>query len=314
MNAHAKASKLDTEKLLKLRALMERGATEGERAAARSRAEVLAAKAGLTLSAALSTLDATPAPQPSSFFAGFDDWMEAKEPGYKAREAVRRAEKEAKRRARCKELLALYGSVDAVFEPTPLEAALRDALEPLMDPANTLWGYRGFSFRAGPTPEMWVAMRAAVSMPSTVQEAWAAYQAKEELIEHRIAFSPDYTSWQWEDAWSSALEHLLDNLRDPSVEGISARLKWLEHRANHEMVPDPDQERALVASLQADFAAFVQSGQSAPQRPADRRATVLDLLRAGLALSDREIARRAGVSPQTVGNIRKRHTNQETAA
>lgn len=75
--------------------------------------------------------------------------MEAKEPGWRAREAQRRAAKEAARLARCKELLAEYGSEDAVFAPTTIEAALRDALSHLEEPENTLWGYRGFRYIDG---------------------------------------------------------------------------------------------------------------------------------------------------------------------
>jgi DNA-binding NarL/FixJ family response regulator len=40
------------------------------------------------------------------------------------------------------------------------------------------------------------------------------------------------------------------------------------------------------------------------QTPKDRRAEVLRLLRTG-GLADREIARRLGVSPQIVGNVRR---------
>lgn len=278
------------------------------------------AKAGMTIAAALSILDAQDKHQASNPFTttnpfqDFGDWMEAKEPGWKAREAARRSEKEAKRLARCKELLEEYGSEDAVFAPTETEAALRDALAHLADPDNLIYPYRGFSFCKGPTLDMWQAMRAAVRVPDTVAEAWAAYQAHEARTDARCAFCPDYTSWEWEEAWRSGLEYLLNHLRSPTAEGIAARLAWLEHRANQDMAPDPEQERVLVASLQADFSAFVQSGQVTPQRPADRRAAVLDLLRAGHCLSDREIARRVGVSPQTVGNIRKRHATQEAAA
>ncbi|SMO69724.1 Homeodomain-like domain-containing protein [Paracoccus laeviglucosivorans] len=61
----------------------------------------------------------------------------------------------------------------------------------------------------------------------------------------------------------------------------------------------------LVASPQADFAAFVQSGQHTRQCPARSRFAVLDLLAAAPGLSDREIARRVECSPQTVGYIRR---------
>lgn len=54
------ASTLDTAKLAKVRALMDSGATEGERAAARRKAEAIAKAAGMTLDAVLSMLDAHP--------------------------------------------------------------------------------------------------------------------------------------------------------------------------------------------------------------------------------------------------------------
>lgn len=49
------ASTLDTDKLRKVRELMDRGATAGEQASARAKAERLAAQAGMTLQQALST-------------------------------------------------------------------------------------------------------------------------------------------------------------------------------------------------------------------------------------------------------------------
>ncbi|WP_206612684.1 helix-turn-helix domain-containing protein [Paenirhodobacter populi] len=311
------ASTLDMEKLRKVRALMDGGKTPGERASAKAKATAIAARAGLTLKAALSRLDAPAPPQPGNIFAGFDDWMEEREPGYKVREAARRAQREAERLARCRELLAVYGSEDAVFAPTDLEAALRDALAPLTDEGNTLWGYRDFSFIAGPTPEMWQAMRAAVSVPETVQEAWAAHVEHEALAAARYAFCPDYTPWEWESAWCSALEYLLDNLRTPTAEGITARLEWMDFLANRDFARGIDPDKAMIAALKADFATFsasVQSGhvqsamqdESQPQRSADRATTVRAMLAAEPGLSDREIARRVGCSPQTVGNWRRR--------
>ncbi|WP_232847450.1 hypothetical protein [Xanthobacter oligotrophicus] len=82
----------DIEKLRKVRGLMTGGATEGERAAARSRAEAIAKAAGLTLAEAMSKLDtAPPPPTARSIFDGFDDWMEAKEPGWRAEQAAWRS-------------------------------------------------------------------------------------------------------------------------------------------------------------------------------------------------------------------------------
>jgi hypothetical protein len=300
------ASTLDTGKLRKVRELMDRGATAGEQAAARAKAERLAAQAGMTLQQALSTLDTSPSASPArNIFAGFDDWMESREPGYKARLAAERAERERKRLARCRELLRQYGSEDAVFAPTAIEEALRVALEPLNDPENHLWGYQGYS-GGNLTPAMWEAVRGAVRVPETVQEAWAAYQAHEARQDDRCAFFPDYTPHQWVEVWRDALEHLLDNLRTPSAEGIKARLAWMREVANLGHARDMHRDIELIDALETDFTSFAVPVQTGHRSTATKTAQVRDLLCADPGLSDREIARRAGVSPQTVGNWRRR--------
>lgn len=156
----SQASRLDIGKLRKLQALARGGKTEGERQAARRRAEKLAAKAGMPLQQALSKLDGphTQA-RPASFFEGWDDWMEDRDPGWKARKAARKADQEEKRLSRCRNLLDAFGSEDAVFAEAPEETKLRV------------------------TPDQ-------VPLPQTVQEAWAEYQRWEEQIEMRCAFFP----------------------------------------------------------------------------------------------------------------------------
>ncbi len=300
------ASTLDTDKLRKVRGLMDRGATAGEQAAARAKAERIAQQAGMTLQQALSTLDSTPsAAQSRNPFAGFDDWMESREPGYKARTAAERAEKERKRLDRRQELLRQYGSEDAVFAPTAIEDAVRAALEPLEDPANHMWGYQEYS-GGKLTTAMWEALRGAVRVPETVQEAWAAYQAHEARQDDRCAFCPDYTPYQWEEVWRDALGHLLDNLRTPSAEGIKARLMWVREVANLGYARDMCRDIDLIDALEADFHAFAASVQSGRRTAGDKAAQVRGLLGSNPGLSDREIARRAGVSPQTVGNWRRK--------
>ena len=127
------ASKLDTAKFQKVCALMRDGATEGERAAAKHRAETMAAKAGMTLQEAVSNLDAATTSKPASFFDGFDDWMEEKEPGWKAERAERDAERERERYEIRQEALKEFGSEDAVFAENDRERLLRETLEPLAD-------------------------------------------------------------------------------------------------------------------------------------------------------------------------------------
>lgn len=191
-----------------------------------------------------------------NFFAGFDDWMEEKEPGWKAKKAAEREDREVMRLARCRELLAEYGSEDAVFALTSREDALRHAL--LRFSEDSVWGYRGWK-TGRPTLEMWNAMRSAWPIPTTVREAWSEHQAMEKLQDDRCAFSPDYTPHEWEEAWRGALEWLLDNLRDPTAEGITARIEWLVTLANREWTRDIHHDIALATALREDFARFAKS-------------------------------------------------------
>ncbi len=297
-------STLDMDKLRKVRALMTRGATAGERQAARTKAEAVAARAGMTLGEALSRLD-TPAPAASAdFFAGFDDWMEACEPGWKAAKAARLSERERRRLARCRELLAEFGGEEAVFAETEPERRLRLALEPLEADWHGLESY-GDWISGEPTPAMWEAIGRACPLPACISAVWAELGAWEALVDARIAFVPDYDAPPCIRARQAALEHLMDTLPAPSVEGLRARLAWLAHLNAREMTRDGKTDAALIATLCADFEAVAGDVQSGRRSAADKAAAVRALLRAEPALSDREIARRVGVSPQTVGNWRR---------
>ncbi|NPD15763.1 hypothetical protein HOY34_11170 [Xinfangfangia sp. D13-10-4-6] len=312
MNAHA--STLDTDKLRKFKALMEGGKTLGERQAAKRKAETLATRAGLTLWQAMSKLDApvgivrTASPSFADIFGAMEDEEERKNPGHKARQAKERAEKEAKRRARCDALAAQYGSLEAVFEDTEIEAALREALAHLEDPANRIWGYE--DYRANePTPAMWEAIRAAVHVPTTLPELLALHRAQEALGTDRYTVDDHWTPGHWSEAWRGALEHLLDTLADPTAEGVAARIDWMLDLAKRDFSRGAERDEVVLAALKADFAILsvsVQTGQPQPQTETQRRAAVLDLLRQHFELTDREIARRTGVSPTTVGKQRRK--------
>lgn len=298
------ASPLDLDKLRKVRALMTGGATAGERQAARTQAEAVATRAGMTLADALSKLDARAPASSANFFAGFDDWMEAREPGWKAAKAERLSERERKRLARCRELLAEFGSEEAVFAETEAERRLRLALEPL----EARWhGMDNGDWISGePTPAMWEAIGRACPLPACISAVWAELGAWEALVEARCAFIPDYDAPACIRARQAALEHLMDTLPAPSVEGLRARLAWLAHLNARETTRDVKADAALIATLRADFEAVAGGVQSGRRGTAEKAAEVRALLRSELGLSDREIARRVGVSPQTVGNWRRR--------
>ncbi|MUJ35083.1 winged helix-turn-helix domain-containing protein, partial [Brucella abortus] len=130
MNIHA--SNLDIEKFRKVYALVTGGATDGERVAAQARARKIAERAGMSLNDAVSQLDSQPKPKPANFFEGFADWMEEKEPGYKAkraREVVEREQRYASRRA---EILKQFGTAKAFLDPTPNERLILKAAEPFI--------------------------------------------------------------------------------------------------------------------------------------------------------------------------------------
>lgn len=272
----SQASKLDTEKLRKLRALMQGGKTEGERIAAKSRAEALAVKSGMTLSEALSKLDAPDIPpRPKSMYEHFVDRMEECEPGWKARRAAKEAEREAKPLVRCRELLKEFGSEEAVFAETPEEAMLMSALHSL-------------------------------PLPETVPDAWNEYQRWETLTDNRCAFEPYYSNSKAVHSRLNQLEHLLDTLPSPNIEGIRARMEWLVFVSRGEFLRREGSDASLASALLADFDSLVGAVQFGHRRSPERRAQIWALLRIRPKLSDREIARRVGCSPQTVGNIRRR--------
>jgi hypothetical protein len=264
----------------------------------------------MTLNAALSKLDA-PANGPTlmDMFAGFDDRMEEREPGYKARKAAERTEKERKRLARCKELLAQYGSEEAIFAETPVEVALREALAPLACKTRGFDTYRDY-WSGKPTPAMWEAIESVCETPTTVQDALAEFMEWERLSNDRYTFDEYHEDGPHIRARQDMLEYLMDTLETPTCEGILARLDWLAHTQSLGHSRDSEKDEAWLASMRRDFEAFAATTKTKPdQKPAtqaQRAALVRDLINSGESLSDREIARRAHVSPQTVGNWRRR--------
>lgn len=111
---------LDAERFAKVWKLANNGATEGERAAARSRAEAMASSAGLSLADAVARhFDSAPTRPDNPFYAFFNS------PEMRA-ERAERARRDAIKRDR---VLREYGSVRALFDPTPWEIALRKAVE-----------------------------------------------------------------------------------------------------------------------------------------------------------------------------------------
>lgn len=326
---------LDTDLLSKVRALMDGGATEGEREAAKSRAEALAKKAGMTLPEALSKLDEVEATR--SMADAFNDFFNS--PDMRRQ----RAEAEAKRAANRKRLLKIFGSEEAIFAETERERLLRVTLEPLAnyrkyDGAVGLdgkWtetretyvnGYAGW-ICGRPPAALRQALNEAYPLPVTVTAAWAEYQEWENLMDARCAFSPDQDIPIWVRARQAALSSILDTYSEPTPEGLRARFNWMHFHISRQICRDNKEESDTITALRLDFEMAMMdigntpagSGANAASAEAtstpvhferrtnaQKRTDVLSMLDERPDLSDREIARRTGVSPQTVNTWRRK--------
>ena len=115
-------------------------------------------------------------------FARFDDAMEAEEPGYKARRAQERRERERQWAEYRFAVIAKYGSEDAAKGPTPIEQTIDAAVEPLRrgvregtQAVESLDGWhRLLSTREAPD-RVRRAVEQAWPMPGTISAAKAEY-------------------------------------------------------------------------------------------------------------------------------------------
>ncbi|MCK8783574.1 hypothetical protein M0638_04160 [Roseomonas sp. NAR14] len=297
---------LDLGRLRKIWALTE-SPHPGEAMAALERARALLAQHGHTLRDIPVLLGAgertafaagTPEPRPQARPAGPPDPDEA-----------RRRQAEAYRAA----VIARYGDEESALAPTPAEAAVEAAAAPFKRRVAKTYhngtfqtdSLDGWTYRLdGPAPPRVVAaVKAALPLPRTIAEARAEHDAWAERDRELAAL---YRS-EGDTALSLACELRRDivgemlwtGLRAASLADAIARQRALVEDGTHR----PEVARAVLADLEA------LAGESGPARTATaRREAVLRLLDdpETAALADREIARRVGVSPQTVGNLRRR--------
>ncbi|MCZ7488521.1 winged helix-turn-helix domain-containing protein [Rhizobium rhizogenes] len=337
MNMHD-VSKLDIEKFRKVHSLISKGATAGERSAAKARAEAMAAKAGMTLSQVVSKLDGSAAAKSANFFDGFDNWMEEREPGYKAREAVKKAEKAAADAIRRKEVLAKYGTEQALFARNERERLLAAAVHDMAqwrdwtDDDGTIYTYADkidgkmdFWTRRDLTERVYAAVLNAYPVPAALGGVLAEYLDWQALQRERDLFSGgEWNHHREVEARIAVLKDELDNRPAASWDDMDARIGWWEEVLFWDFTPSLEEERLRKERIAADLQflrgyntpAGVQVGQpekatasefrNQSRSNADIRAAVLSMLDTNPELSDREISRRVGVSPQTVGNWRKR--------
>ncbi|KAB0571090.1 helix-turn-helix domain-containing protein [Brucella pituitosa] len=319
MNIHT-ASNLDIERFRKVYALVTGGATEGERAAAKARASKIAAKAGLSFNDAVSKLDAPmQQPKPKNIFEDFFN-----SPDMKAQRSDRQRKDALKREL----VLEEYGSIKAVFDPKPWEVALRMAIEPfsvVMSYACTSGVQRQYTaFMDGEqagimlrgTERAKSAIASAFPMPTTIQAAMDEIKAWNKQRWDRALFFEYYEQEPEVYVRQRLVEDFIERQPVQSWDDMEARFAWKKYEFESQWIEPTEREDPFMDRIEADFtilrdlyesgnphAATVQNGH---WTNADKRAAVLSMLDTQPELSDREISRRLGVSPQTVGNWRRR--------
>lgn len=374
---NAQASNFDIERFRKVHALMTGGATEGERAAAKARAEAIAKKAGMTLRQALSKLGGAK-PKRRQYASAADmarDWADRfewermeKEAAERRRqeeifrqarerEEERERQRQAKFAARRAEIMAEFGSVKAFLDPTSRETLILKAMAPFI----TKWGERyedvcgtwrrvvaSFAGVSGDFPDIKKvdpaaieAVKAAYPFPATLREAFDELRSWDKLERERAHFY-SHGEFYFDPTVELRINLLRELMRTEPVatwddmymrmqyKSYAWQQQWIEPQDFH----DPEWARMfedlrILRKLHEDAVTSCthQNGGpdtgSAPCAPppfcaprsrrtnADKKSAVLSILDTSPELSDREIARRAGVSPQTVSNWRARRAEED---
>lgn len=310
-------SNFDTRKFEAVCKLMREGATEGEREAAQSAAERMASKAGMTLEEALTRhgpVSTPETPRPTSIFEAMFSSPEFQEI---------RQERERDREKRRKEALAKYGSEDAIFAETQNEAILSSAVEEYkiwdvyMDDSgnnhpyvDSLEGYSGTFNIAEVEPVLVKRVRDAYPVPQSLRQVLNELNEWDEIYLVRQLFEP-VEHWPWVQLRCLVLEKELSERPVESWDDLAARMEWIQLRLEDGpwgtdwLLPLHQRLVQDHQILQDMSKAPVQNGPS-PRTNAQKADAVLQLIQEMPSAPAREIARRAGVSPQTVLNWKRR--------
>lgn len=254
----------------KLIALMESSTHEAERDTARQKAEALLPPEAGGFDRALRILayERARAAAPKNMFAGFDEHYEIDNPGHMAREAAKRAEKQREDDERRAELVAEFGSLEAVLKPCKREKALMAAVKPWREPCKRPH-QRWTSEIAGlslyddnkASAEVLAAIDQAYPMPLTYAEAkaeaayWDRRNDDMELAQHRNCgdYGLDQVAvWRWRRV-RRLVEHEMP-LR--TLPDIIDRMR--SYRSN-EGGTDTDVEDAILRDLEALAARSTQT-------------------------------------------------------
>ncbi len=153
----------------------------------------------------------------------------------------------------------------------------------------------------------------AYTLPATLEQAWAEYRFIEDKAMAIDERNPGATLGPAMEARRRVIERLLLwELPAAGFADLKCRLMFLRQRHEIEISYDPEANASLIDALLSDvdrLAAKASEGRPPPLRRsnADKRRDVMEFLfdPERRQWSNREIASQAGVSPQTVANLRR---------
>ena len=170
---------------------------------------------------------------------------------------------------------------------------------------DTFWRVEGI------TPATREAVTTAYPWPSNLDAALLEVKTWDRVKQDRGLFCAhnEFNHGAEVECRITLLEHDLDTKPVASWEDLQARFDWKRHEFERGWLDPTERDDPFLDRLEADFdflrdMAAVHFGHRTTT--ADKQAAVLSMLDSHPDLSDREIARRVGVSPQTVNNWRKR--------
>lgn len=204
-------------------------------------------------------------------------------------------------------IVARYGSEAAALAPCDREHALREGTWSLVMQGDPETGPSLMGWRDGPVstmpPEVRREVSAAIPLPATLAaaETEAAYW-RQRAEARAVLDAPPLPVWA--RARLSFLDGLTGRLSEPTPPPAAPAPPEPPSPAETDAEPEELPESGSDRDPTGD-AAPVQSGQQ-PRTREEARAAVRALL--GEGLTDREIARRADVSPSTVAAVRKAGT------
>ncbi|MBO9168345.1 winged helix-turn-helix domain-containing protein [Rhizobium sp. L245/93] len=255
----------------------------------------VAAAAGLTLLEAVQSITAH---GKRDFASVMDEYL--KSDGFKSMAA----EQELKNVQRRRDLLKAYGDQEAVLEPSALEVSLHDAVSayPVIDGGlPTHFRYEDLS------PLLRTIFAEIEPVHASPAEAMTELEEWRRVHRDRQAFFCYDHDW-WIDGRKRVLEHIVDTYPVTSLADVQARIQLWKLRSDAGDILSPDQEAALQQQLLDDIGDLQSRGSANAgdvlRTATDRTEEVCRILKARPDLSNREIARRVHVSPQTVANHR----------